>query len=109
MTNKTVEGLYGIKATVLKRSRCWLTGIELVTYEIEYPRLILAELNTHRDKSRNSASSRAIPWAKMLEQLTARPVRFGEANPGMQDKGEDHNAFVAGHYAGDYESDRGTP
>lgn len=82
-------GKYGIRAKVVKLSKCAVTGIELPTFEVEYPRMVLAELNTHRMLSRNSASSRAIPFTKMLDQLTARPVRFGQANPGMQDKGED--------------------
>lgn len=91
----TVEGKFGIKATVLKRSRSHgIHAAEFVTYEIEYPRIILAEFNTHRALGRNSSSSRAIPYMKMLEQLTARPVRFGAANPGMQDKGEDFDAVV---------------
>lgn len=89
-----VVGKYGIRARVLKKSKSSVTGIVFTTYEIEYPRMILAELNTHRDKSRNSASSRAIPFLKMLEQLTARPVRFGANQPGMQDKGEDFDATV---------------
>jgi thymidylate synthase ThyX len=89
----TIVGKYGIKATILADSIS-AAGIRMLSLEIEYPRMILAELNTHRDKSRNSASSRAIPFNKMLTQLTARPVRFGEANPGMQDKGVDFKAKV---------------
>lgn len=96
MTDKiTVEGKAGIKATVLKHSESINSGKQLVTFEIEYPRIILAELNTHRMLSKNSASSRAIPFNKMLESLKGRPVRFGQANPGMQDKGVDFNAQVA--------------
>lgn len=91
-----VEGVHGISATVLKHSVC-PKGIEFITFEIEYPRLILAELNTHGMLVRNSASSRAIPFAKMKEQLTARPVRFGAANPGMQDKGEAHTTLIEGY------------
>lgn len=98
-----VMGKYGIRAKVLKKSRSAVNGAVFVTFEIEYPRLILAELNTHRDKSRNSASSRAIPFLKMLEQLTARPVRFGQANPGMQDKGEDYEKVVKAWIAGSEE------
>jgi hypothetical protein len=50
--------------------------------------------------STSAASSRAIPFAKMQEQLTGKPVRFGQANPGMQDKGEDYqgNLIVDGSY-----------
>jgi hypothetical protein len=88
-----VKGKYGIRAKVLRKTMN-RKGVTMVTFEIEYPRMILAELNTHRNLSRNSASSRAIPFTKMLEQLTARPVRFGQANPGMQDKGVDFNGLV---------------
>jgi thymidylate synthase ThyX len=88
-----VEGKCGIKATVLAHSVS-PQGIEMITFEIEYPRLILAELNTHRDKSRNSFSSRAVPFEKMIQQLTGRPVRFGANQAGMQDKGEDFKAAV---------------
>ena len=62
------------------------TGIRLTTMEIEYPRFILAELNTHRMLSKNSASSRAIPVAKMHEQIStnpATPVYWGKNQPGM--------------------------
>lgn len=99
MTTKiTVEGKAGIKATVLKHSEAIHSGKQLITFEIEYPRIILSELNTHRMLSKNSASSRAIPLNKMLESLKGRPVRFGQANPGMQDKGVDYNepVFVDG-------------
>lgn len=88
-----VEGKHGIKATVLKDSICH-SNARLTTFEIEYPRIVLAELNTHRMLSKNSSSSRAIPFDKMVQQLTGRPVRFGQANPGMQDKGEDFDAPV---------------
>ena len=88
-----VEGLHGIKATTLLDSIS-SSGIGITTFIVEYPRMILAELNTHRMLSRNSASSRAIPFDKMVTQLTARPVRFGEANPGMQDKGEEFHQPV---------------
>lgn len=89
----TITGKNGIKATVLAYSisKC---GKPMISWEIEYPRLILAELNTHRQLSRNSFSSRAVPFLKMLEQLNGEPVRFGANQPGMQDKGEDHTADV---------------
>ena len=62
------------------------TGVRVTTMEIEYPRFILAELNTHRLLSKNSASSRAIPVAKMHEQIStnpATPVYWGKNQPGM--------------------------
>jgi hypothetical protein len=64
-------------------------GNRMTTMEIEYPRFILAELNTHRMLSKNSASSRAIPVKAMHEhirQSPAEPVHWGKNQPGMQAK-----------------------
>ena len=107
-----IEGKHGVSATILADSIS-PQGIRLITYEITYPRMVLAELNTHGMLCVASASSRAIPFAKMGKQLTARPIRFGEANPGMQDKGVDFDAFIkvpgycqameGGYYTGLYE------
>jgi len=66
---------------------------EIITFELEYPRFIHSELMTHRVFSRNAASSRAIPIAKMMEQvenIPAMPVYWGLDKPGMQAKNE-HN------------------
>ena len=66
-------------------------GDRMTTMEIEYPRFILAELNTHRMLSKNSASSRAIPVKAMHEQINqspAEPVYWGKNQPGMQAKQE---------------------
>jgi hypothetical protein len=90
-----VEGKFGIKATILADSTN-AQGNRFITFEIEYPRLILAEINTHRMLSKNSFSSRAVPFNKMVEQLTGRPVRFGANQAGMQDKGEDFDALIEG-------------
>lgn len=70
-------------------------GVRLTTFEIEVPRIVWSELMTHRMFSRNAASSRAIPFAKMSEQLIGRPVSFGKNQTGMQ-AGEEHGAFVNG-------------
>jgi thymidylate synthase ThyX len=62
-------------------------GVRMTTMEIEYPRFILAELNTHRMLSKNSASSRAIPVKAMHEHMRlnpAQPVHWGKNQPGMQ-------------------------
>jgi hypothetical protein len=48
-------------------------GIRLTTVEITFPRFLLAELNTHRMLSRNSASSRAIPTEKQIERVQNDP------------------------------------
>ena len=79
-----------IKATVIADSVS-LAGERMTTMEIEYPRFILAELNTHRMLSKNSASSRAIPVKAMHEQIKAAPagpVYWGKNQPGMQAKEE---------------------
>lgn len=65
------------------------SGNRITTFEIEYPRFILAELNTHRMLSKNSASSRAIPVKAMHEQILmnpATPVSWGKNQAGMQAK-----------------------
>lgn len=48
-------------------------GDRLVTVQVTFPRWILAEVNTHRVFSRNSASSRAIPTERIIEQVEADP------------------------------------
>ena len=66
-------------------------GVRLTTFEIEYPRFIHSELMTHRNLSKNSSSSRAIPIKKMLSQIEdnmAMPVYWGKAKSGMQADGE---------------------
>ena len=62
-------------------------GVRLTTFEIEYPRIVMSEFNTHRSVSKNSSSSRAIPVAKMLEhtkKVNIKPVYFGSKQSGMQ-------------------------
>lgn len=62
-------------------------GARVTTFEIEYPRIVMSEFNTHRAVSRNSSSSRAIPVSKMLEHtknINLKPVYFGSKKSGMQ-------------------------
>jgi thymidylate synthase ThyX len=66
-------------------------GNRLTTFQVTYPRFVHAELMTHRVFSRNSASSRAIPVAKMLANINqdpATPVWWGKNQPGMQAREE---------------------
>lgn len=75
-----------IKAIVIKDS-VNPTGVRITTLELEYPRFIHSEFMTHRVFSRNSASSRAIPVAKVIEQVRnnpAMPVHWGKNQAGMQ-------------------------
>lgn len=48
-------------------------GVRITTFVCTFWRLLLAEWNTHRVFSRNAASSRAIPSAKMIEAVLAAP------------------------------------
>lgn len=48
-------------------------GVRLTTLKVTHPRFILAEINTHRTLSRNSASSRAIPTEKQIERVIEKP------------------------------------
>ncbi len=73
-------------AKVLTDSRS-PAGYRLTTLEATFPRFVLAEFNTHRVFSRNSASSRAIPIAKQLRRVLEDPyvpIEFGSNQPGMQ-------------------------
>lgn len=62
-------------------------GDRITTMMVTFPRYILAELNTHRMFSRNSASSRAIPFKKMLESVEKNPfvpIAWQKDHKGMQ-------------------------
>jgi len=59
----------------------------LTTMELTYPRFIHSEVMTHREKSRNSASSRAIPVKKQIEKILAdpaMPLYYAHNQAGMQ-------------------------
>lgn len=62
-------------------------GVRLTTMECTYPRIIHAEIMTHRMLSKNAASSRAIPVEKMIrmvEESPYVPVVWGKNQKGMQ-------------------------
>lgn len=66
-------------------------GDRLTTFVVTYPRMVHAELMTHRVFSRNSSSSRAIPSEKLIEQVLydpAGPVWWGKNQSGMQAREE---------------------
>lgn len=63
------------------------TGKRLTTMEVQMHRFVLAEFNTHRLFSRNSASSRAIPIQKQIDKIIddpAMPIEWGKNKSGMQ-------------------------
>lgn len=64
-----------------------LTGTTLFTAIFEYPRIIHAEFMTHRQWSKNSSSSRAIPANRVVEQLETNmfvPEYWGKNQSGMK-------------------------
>lgn len=59
----------------------------ITTFQLKYPRMVHAEVMTHRMFSRNASSTRAIPTAKMIEWVQcdpAMPVYWGKNQKGMQ-------------------------
>jgi thymidylate synthase ThyX len=91
--------MYAAKVLADSVSPC---GVRLTTLQVTFPRIVLAEFNTHRMLSRNSASSRAIPVEKRIAEVEADPFvpvekriaeveadpfvpeAFGMNRPGMQ-------------------------
>lgn len=76
-----------IESKLILASKSRDTGVTLYTFVLTYPRVILAEVNTHRVLSRNTASSRAIPskkqrWRVLHDFFT--PVTIGQNQKGMQ-------------------------
>ena len=62
-------------------------GDRLTSLVLTYPRIIHAEMMTHRMFSRNASSSRAVPIQKMIEAVknnTFCPFEFQKAHKGMQ-------------------------
>ena len=62
-------------------------GDRIISYLLTYPRFIHSELMTHRMFSRNSASSRAIPFekmVKMVEEDPFTPIAWQKHHSGMQ-------------------------
>lgn len=62
-------------------------GNRITSYILTYPRFIHSELMTHRMFSRNSASSRAIPFEKMVQSVKEDPfipIAWQKDHKGMQ-------------------------
>jgi len=66
-------------------------GIRMTSFEWEFHRWILAEVNTHNAISKNLQSSRAVPLPKAIEMIKnnpALPVHWGKNQAGMMSKEE---------------------
>lgn len=76
-------------------------GQRLTTFVLVFPRIVLAEFNTHRMLSKNSASSRAIPFEKMLSRVMEDPfipIRWMKEHKGMQ--GTEYITDLGGYLEG---------
>ena len=76
-----------IDSQLILTSKNRKTGVSLYTFLLTYPRVILAEVNTHRMLSRNTSSSRAIPSKKQRSRVLAAPftpITIGQNQKGMQ-------------------------
>ena len=82
--SKKKEQLLKTDARILLDSS--LNGVRVTTFELTFPRIVLAEWNTHRVMSRNAASSRAIPNKKLIKQCTFEPDVWRLNDKGMQPK-----------------------
>lgn len=62
-------------------------GTRCTSFVLTMPRIVLAEFNTHRMISRNSASSRAIPFNTMVHRVQKDPfipIKWMKDHKGMQ-------------------------
>lgn len=62
-----------IKAQIVSHSKRMGTGEEIITYKLTFPRIILSEVNTYKMMEKNTSSSRAIPFEKMVEVVEKEP------------------------------------
>lgn len=63
-----------------------LNKIPIYSLQLRFPRIVLAELNTHRMLAKSTSSSRAIPVEKIISRIqgeTARPI-WSKNQSGMQ-------------------------
>lgn len=80
----------GFKAKVIAvsgNSMAYGAATMLWSIQLRYPRFILPQLNTHTVLSKSSSSSRAIPVAKLIEEVMTDPVlpvMWGKNRKGMQ-------------------------
>jgi hypothetical protein len=75
-----------IKAEVVAHSKN-KQGDEVISILVTMPRIIIAEMNTHRMLSKNTSSSRAIPFNKMVETIQNDPfipIAWQKEHKGMQ-------------------------
>lgn len=76
-----------IKAEIIAHSKRAMTGDEIITYKLTFPRIILSEVNTYKMLEKNTSSSRAIPVEKMIKVIEEKPfipLAFQRQHKSMQ-------------------------
>lgn len=77
-----------IYAKVLKDSVNPYNSERFTSFEIQLPKVLLAELNTHRALSKNLMSSRAIPNGSFVDIESFEPQQFRKNQSGMEASNE---------------------
>ncbi len=75
-----------ISATIVADSKN-NNGERITTFILVYPRCLHSEIMTHRMFSRNAASSRAVPFLKLIESIKETPfipIAWQKEHSGMQ-------------------------
>lgn len=64
-------------------------GKRIITFQLRYPRIVHAQLMTHRMFSRNASSSRAVPSERLIQEVLDDPYvpRMEHEQKGMQTAG----------------------
>ena len=86
-----------IKAEIITHSKRENTGEEIITYKLTFPRIILSEINTYKMLEKNTSSSRAIPFEKMVEVVKKEPfvpIAWQLSHRGMQGNEYITNPYV---------------
>lgn len=86
-----------IKAEIISHSKRRSNGEEIITYKLTFPRIILSEVNTYKMMEKNTSSSRAIPFEKMVEVVEKEPfipIAWQLQHRGMQGNGYITNPYV---------------
>lgn len=88
-----------IKAEIVADSKNEF-GNRITTFVLTMPRIVLAEFNTHRMISRNSASSRAIPFETIVKRVNENPfipISWMKEHTGMQGNNYFRDEYIDGN------------
>jgi len=85
--NKTIKTQVST-AQCIQASKCAITGKQIYTLELTYPRVVHSQLLTHNVFSKNSSSTRAVPLKAAVEQILKSPAEYiwTAKQAGMQGK-----------------------